>query len=187
MFALLAAVAPARTQALYLQNGMSEAAIRDHEIQKNSDMIDFCTTTYSSVRNREYCIDVSSAWPRACVRGGAQTGAQLCSCKHVVGVPRGAVLAECGLPSLRRSCACVRRRRCILGGMTVRVGMAEICQAELQLPQHEEFASKTLKAYPQRRVALQRLPTSWSAVTLGVTSQTCVGECSEERRADALV
>ena len=42
-----------------MQNGMSEAAIRDHEIQKNSDMIDFCTTTYSSIRNREYCIDVS--------------------------------------------------------------------------------------------------------------------------------
>ena len=46
-----------QTQELYLQNGMSEAAIRDHEIQKNSDMIDFCTTTYSSIRNREYCID----------------------------------------------------------------------------------------------------------------------------------
>ena len=70
MFALLAAVAPARTQALYLQNGMSEAAIRDHEIQKNSDMIDFCTTTYSSVRNREYCIDVSSPGrARACEAG----------------------------------------------------------------------------------------------------------------------
>jgi hypothetical protein len=80
MFALLAAVAPARTQALYLQNGMSEAAIRDHEIQKNSDMIDFCTTTYSSVRNREYCIDVSSAWPRACVPDGAHSCARAHSC-----------------------------------------------------------------------------------------------------------
>ena len=59
MFALMAA-ASQHTQELYLQNGMSEAAIRDHEIQKNSDMIDFCTTTYSSIRNREYCIDVSA-------------------------------------------------------------------------------------------------------------------------------
>ena len=56
----MAAAAQQRTQELFLQNGMSEAAIRDHEIQKNSDMIDFCTTTYSSIRNREYCIDVSA-------------------------------------------------------------------------------------------------------------------------------
>jgi hypothetical protein len=60
MFAIMAAAAQQRTQELFLQNGMSEAAIRDHEIQKNSDMIDFCTTTYSSIRNREYCIDVSA-------------------------------------------------------------------------------------------------------------------------------
>jgi hypothetical protein len=60
MFALVAAAAQ-HTQELFLKNGMSEAAIRDHEIQKNSDMIDFCTTTYSSIRNREYCID--SAFP----------------------------------------------------------------------------------------------------------------------------
>ena len=44
---------------LYLTAGMSEGAIREHEIQKNSDMIDFCTQTYSSIKNREYCIDVS--------------------------------------------------------------------------------------------------------------------------------
>ena len=60
MFALMARAAhPQATEQLFLKNGMSEAAIRDHEIQKNSDMIDFCTTTYSSIRNREYCIDVS--------------------------------------------------------------------------------------------------------------------------------
>merc|ERR1712216_964788 len=58
MFALMARAAhPQATEQLFLKNGMSEAAIRDHEIQKNSDMIDFCTTTYSSIRNREYCID----------------------------------------------------------------------------------------------------------------------------------
>ena len=63
MFALMAHASQQQTQELYLQNGMSEAAIRDHEIQKNSDMIDFCTTTYSSIRNREYCIDSEFASP----------------------------------------------------------------------------------------------------------------------------
>lgn len=105
MFALLAAVAPARTQALYLQNGMSEAAIRDHEIQKNSDMIDFCTTTYSSVRNREYCIDVSSAWSRACVRVGAHSCAWVHSCA-VQSCCGRALAALCCLDVGCRVCGC---------------------------------------------------------------------------------
>eukprot|EP00284_Hemiselmis_tepida_P006418 CAMPEP_0174925400 /NCGR_PEP_ID=MMETSP1355-20121228/7889_1 /TAXON_ID=464990 /ORGANISM="Hemiselmis tepida, Strain CCMP443" /LENGTH=48 /DNA_ID= /DNA_START= /DNA_END= /DNA_ORIENTATION= len=36
---------------------MSEAAMKEHETAQNGDMIDFCTTTYSSIRNREYCIE----------------------------------------------------------------------------------------------------------------------------------
>lgn len=52
MFQLLAS-----TQELFLVNGMSEEGARKAEIAKNADLIDFCTTTYSSVKNREYCID----------------------------------------------------------------------------------------------------------------------------------
>eukprot|EP00283_Hemiselmis_rufescens_P013238 CAMPEP_0173439926 /NCGR_PEP_ID=MMETSP1357-20121228/21878_1 /TAXON_ID=77926 /ORGANISM="Hemiselmis rufescens, Strain PCC563" /LENGTH=66 /DNA_ID=CAMNT_0014405341 /DNA_START=29 /DNA_END=229 /DNA_ORIENTATION=+ len=54
MFELLKA---ARTQGLYLTNNMSEAAMQEHQTAQNGDMIDFCTTTYSSIRNREYCIE----------------------------------------------------------------------------------------------------------------------------------
>merc|ERR1712216_642414 len=86
MFALMARAAhPQATEQLFLKNGMSEAAIRDHEIQKNSDMIDFCTTTYSSIRNREYCIDVSAplSLQASCfisVCGSSSNSAQPCAC-----------------------------------------------------------------------------------------------------------
>lgn len=58
MFQLLA-----QTEELFLTNGVSIQGIRQREIAKNSDLIDFCTTTYSSVRNREYCISVRFAQP----------------------------------------------------------------------------------------------------------------------------
>jgi hypothetical protein len=49
MFALLHKV---QTEELYLTGGLSYKSLKEHEIARNGDMIDFCTTTYSSISNR---------------------------------------------------------------------------------------------------------------------------------------
>ena len=49
MFALLQKV---QTEELYLTGGLSYKSLKEHEIARNGDMIDFCTTTYSSISNR---------------------------------------------------------------------------------------------------------------------------------------
>ena len=105
MFALVAAAAQ-HTQELFLKNGMSEAAIRDHEIQKNSDMIDFCTTTYSSIRNREYCIDVS------CCR--APPGRPWACAEHAArGTWRAVLAATRGRLQRRRRARALAHRSCV--------------------------------------------------------------------------
>ena len=49
MFALVHQV---HTEELYLTGGLSYKSLKEHEIARNGDMIDFCTTTYSSISNR---------------------------------------------------------------------------------------------------------------------------------------
>jgi hypothetical protein len=49
MFALLK---KAQIEELYLTGGLSYKSLKEHEIARNGDMIDFCTTTYSSISNR---------------------------------------------------------------------------------------------------------------------------------------
>jgi hypothetical protein len=49
MFALLKKT---QIEELYLTGGLSYKSLKEHEIARNGDMIDFCTTTYSSISNR---------------------------------------------------------------------------------------------------------------------------------------
>jgi hypothetical protein len=49
MFALLQKT---HMEELYLTGGLSYKSLKEHEIARNGDMIDFCTTTYSSISNR---------------------------------------------------------------------------------------------------------------------------------------
>jgi hypothetical protein len=51
MFAL---IHRARIEELYLTGGLSYKSLKEHEIARNGDMIDFCTTTYSSISNRVF-------------------------------------------------------------------------------------------------------------------------------------
>jgi hypothetical protein len=49
---VFALIKRAQTEELYLTGGLSYKSLKEHEIARNGDMIDFCTTTYSSISNR---------------------------------------------------------------------------------------------------------------------------------------